>query len=264
MVQCSASRQSQEVSVYLNMLRFCCASVLKSQGGSSSPVTLRAGHGTWCELTQTRFMTWMSIRDFRRRDDNLVQHNTGTLSSNDGESSQPVGLCAFYLLPHCLSVVTDVVATVSHRAWTTNRVFPLTDSSCWLSAKQGKKGRRERRGGVDWYKKRDERGWRDRKFSVRPDSFGSILRMGFVRLAAGRVGQPAVQAAILRHSEVFDSSWEFTDNYLRGRSSCFHPALLLQCSLQHTPPAPRVVGDKRFSLRERQKNNNKKTDNPEL
>lgn len=34
---------------------------------------------------------------------------------------------------------------------------------------------------------------------------------------------------------------------------CFHAALLLQRSLQHTPTAPRVVGDKRSSLRERQK-----------
>lgn len=33
-------------------------------------------------------------------------------------------VCLLYLLPHCLSVVTDVVATASHRAWTTNRVFP--------------------------------------------------------------------------------------------------------------------------------------------
>lgn len=31
-------------------------------------------------------------------------------------------------------------------------------------------------------------------------------------------------------------SWESIDNYLRGRSSCFHPALVLQCLLQHTSP----------------------------
>lgn len=43
-----------------------------------------------------------------------------------------------------VSVVTDVVATLSHRAWTTNRVFPLTDSNCWLSATEGERERKER------------------------------------------------------------------------------------------------------------------------
>lgn len=106
----------------------------------------RTRHGR--ELTQSRIhgldvdpRLSPSRRQSGNRNTTLEQ-----LSSDDGEISQPVGLCAFYLLPHCLSVVTDVVATVSHRAWTTNRVFPLTDSSCWLSAKQGKKGRKGRRG----------------------------------------------------------------------------------------------------------------------
>lgn len=64
-------------------------------------------------------------------------------------------LCLLPIAP--LSVVTDVVATLSHRAWTTNRVFPLTDSICWLSATQRERGtekedrkidrKRERRAG---------------------------------------------------------------------------------------------------------------------
>lgn len=167
------------------------------------------------------------------------------LSSTDEKITRPVGLCSFYLLPHCLSAVTDVVATVSHRAWTTNRVFPLTDSSCWLSAKQGKKGRwgEERRGGTDWYKERGW-GWRDGMLSVWGDR-RTDRRRDFLRLAARRVGQATVKAVILRHTEVFDTSWVFTDSYLRGRSSCFHPALLLQCSLQRTATAPRV-GDECF------------------
>lgn len=79
---------------------------------------------------------------------------------------------------------------------------------------------------------------------------GTDRETGFVRLAARRVGQATVKAVILLHIEVFDTSWIFTDSYLRGRSSCFHPALLLQCSLQHTATAPRVE-DKRFSLSSR-------------
>lgn len=57
--------------------------------------------------------------------------------------------CAVCLLPSTpLSAVTDVVATLSHRAWTTNRVFPLTDSNCWPSAKQGEEGRKGKRHGL--------------------------------------------------------------------------------------------------------------------
>lgn len=48
------------------------------------------------------------------------------------EATQPV---KFLATP--LSVVTDVVATLSHRAWATNRVFPLTDSNRWPSATDG-------------------------------------------------------------------------------------------------------------------------------
>ncbi|KAK2918680.1 hypothetical protein Q8A73_003051 [Channa argus] len=52
------------------------------------------------------------------------------------------GCCALRLLPTApRSVASDVVATLSHRAWTTNRAFPLTDSNCWLNATEGEEDR---------------------------------------------------------------------------------------------------------------------------
>lgn len=89
-----------------------------------------------------------------------------------------------------------------------------------------------------------ERGWRDAMFSARQEAFGTS-------------GCRTCRPASLRHRRVSDSSREFTDNYLRGRTSCFHPALLLQCSLQHTPPAARVVADADASVAGKDKKTNK-------
>lgn len=131
----------------------------------------------------------------------------------------------------------------------------LTEFFHWLTPIVGWVPGRERREGkgrdMDWYKERRVRSYSlhvketKQMFLVGQNNTMTPYRLSHVwmqEISSGRLLRPE----ILGHSEVFELSWEFTDNYLRGRSSCFHPALLLQCLLQHTSPVWRVAGAERF------------------